>query len=662
MTAYNIPTLEEIAQWVEPPASILELIAKDDKKSETYDLPEVIKDGQRKTHLFKFASSLRAKGLELPEIDAALWSIVPRCENSDDVKQADIDDILRSVGKYDKGSAIPMELPETLEPQSAGDGEADSGDAGDSEPEQPFVIALGHSGDKYYFTSNANRQITTISASNFSLNSLLNLQTHEYWQEKFPKTDKANPQVDIHSVTNFLMRKAREKGIFASGKLRGRGVWRDKRRTVLHCGDRIVDLQSQRTYELGRFTTDYIYELSQSYRPAFQKDRHPKDLLELTKKFNWKSANSPYVLAGWIVIARFSGWLRWRPHIWITGQKGTGKSTVIDEFLKKLLGPQSYYFEGGSTAAGIRQEIKCDAVPIIFDEAETSDVKTGAKIKSILELARQASSDSDGYICKGTPTGSGLKYKMSSMFCLASIRVNLQEAQDKSRFSVLELDKNEKDNWPEISAMLGDICMEDGEDIFSKVAGLTEELDKNIKYTGNCLAKLGMERRLADQYGAIFGGLLTYQHGKAVGEVEVADLLTHIKMDELLDTAESDFSDSDDCLSTILQCKTNTTNSEGRRLTISGLIQKIKQSGTGFYDDELATYGIAYKDDQIFVVNKNTELAKLLRETPWGNHLWRDSLMRLDGSKQVRRRVDGILCRGTVLKINLSNEGVNLPF
>jgi len=661
MNPHNIPTLKEIEKWIAPPAFLLSLIKDDDEKSETYELPELIKGGTRKTQLFKFAASLRARGMELPEIEAALWGIVPRCENSEEVKDADIKDILRSIGKYDKGSSVPMELPETLEPTPPN--KADVSDA-DSNGDENYVIALGHSSDKYYFTSNSNRQIVTITASNFSLNSLLNLQTHDYWQEKFPKTDNANPQIDLHQATNFLMRKAREKGIFASGRLRGRGVWRDRRRTVLHCGNAIFDLQSQRSYELGRFETDYIYELGQSYEPPFQKDRHPKSLLELTSKFNWTDTNSPYILAGWIAIARFSGWLRWRPHIWITGQKGTGKSTVIDEFLKNLLGLQSYYFEGGSTAAGIRQEIQCDAVPIIFNEAETSDQKTGAKIKSILELARQASSDSDGYICKGTPSGNGLKYKMSSMFCLASIRVNLQEEQDKSRFSVLELSKNTVDNWPVVSSMLQNITPEDGEAVFTKMAGLVDELDKNINFVTDTLAGMNLERRLSDQYGTLLGGLLTYEYGRAVGENEVGELLQKINLDNLLVTAESDFTDSDDCLATILQCRTNCSDTVGRKLTVSGIIKNIRTNPS--YEQDLATYGMATKEDRngklkLFISNKNTELAKLLRETPWGNHMWKDSLLRLEGSCTHRMRVDGINCRGVVVTPDIQS-GDDVPF
>ena len=61
MNPHNIPTLKEIEKWIAPPAFLLSLIKDDDEKSETYELPELIKGGTRKTQLFKFAASLRAR-------------------------------------------------------------------------------------------------------------------------------------------------------------------------------------------------------------------------------------------------------------------------------------------------------------------------------------------------------------------------------------------------------------------------------------------------------------------------------------------------------------------------------------------------------------------------------------------------------------------------
>ena len=47
---------------------------------------------------------------------------------------------------------------------------------------------------------------------------------------------------------------------------------------------------------------------------------------------------SHLLLAGWVALAPVCGALGWRPHAWITGKAGSGKTTIMKRFVNFLVG------------------------------------------------------------------------------------------------------------------------------------------------------------------------------------------------------------------------------------------------------------------------------------------------------------------------------------
>src|SRR3546814_6554229 len=85
--------------------------------------------------------------------------------------------------------------------------------------------------------------------------------------------------------------------------------------------------------------------------------------------------------------------LNWRPHVWLTGRSGSGKSWLLDNVIRPLIGAIAVYCQSNSTEAGIRQTLATDARPVLFDEAESEDAKAQVRIQQVLELAGQSSSE-----------------------------------------------------------------------------------------------------------------------------------------------------------------------------------------------------------------------------------------------------------------------------
>src|SRR3546814_3722369 len=80
-------------------------------------------------------------------------------------------------------------------------------------------------------------------------------------------------------------------------------------------------------------------------------------------------------------IAVICGALNWRPHVWLTGSSGSGKSWLLDNVIRPLIGAIAVYCQSNSTEAGIRQTLATDARPVLFDEAESEDAKAQVRIQ-----------------------------------------------------------------------------------------------------------------------------------------------------------------------------------------------------------------------------------------------------------------------------------------
>src|SRR5690606_732307 len=106
----------------------------------------------------------------------------------------------------------------------------------------------------------------------------------------------------------------------------------------------------------------------------------------------WSMDGSAALLAGWCFLSPICGALPWRPHIWLTGGAGSGKTEVANSYVYSMVRGMGIQVDGGtSTEAGVRQELQSDAIPVLIDEAESNNLRERLKMENILALIRQAS-------------------------------------------------------------------------------------------------------------------------------------------------------------------------------------------------------------------------------------------------------------------------------
>jgi hypothetical protein len=308
-------------------------------------------------------------------------------------------------------------------------------------PECP-VIPLGVDGDVYWFLDTLG-QLRALEYAQFgqkAINSLfMGRQNYLYWA--WPRHSKEGLIVGWRQekVTETLMQACAMKGPWnAVERARGRGAWElADGGLALHCGTRLyVDGKGS---PLGELQGD-VYMT----RPPILHPWHkpvgatgPVTLLApLLKTWNWARKEIDYILfLGWLAAAPFGGALPWRPTVYITGDKACGKST-LQAIPKALLG-NALIKSADTTAAGIYQLLKSDALPVAVDELEgKADPR---RAKAIIELARLAASGD--LMLRGGEAHKGTQFNARSCFAFSSINTPPLEPQDLSRMALLRLFK-----------------------------------------------------------------------------------------------------------------------------------------------------------------------------------------------------------------------------
>ncbi len=220
-------------------------------------------------------------------------------------------------------------------------------------------------------------------------------------------------------------------------KVRGRGAWLLKDGSLLyHAGtDIICGGHRQPPGQIEHAVYPTRPAIPAPWPTPIQDGANPaKLLLPMLRSWNWARPEvDPMLLLGWIGAAYLGGALPWRPAVYITGDKATGKST-LQELIKGLLG-DALIQAVDTTGAGIYQHIGNDSLPIAVDELEgESDTR---KAKNVLKLARIAASG--GLMLRGGDRHNPVEFRARSCFLFSSINTPPLEPQDLSRMAILRL-------------------------------------------------------------------------------------------------------------------------------------------------------------------------------------------------------------------------------
>ena len=513
---------------------------------------------------------------------------------------------------------------------------------------------LGFNKDTYYYLPRGQRQVISISASAHVERRLLTLAPMSWWLQHFPKETRAGVIVDWAHAISWLYEMQHLQGVYDPRRVRGRGCWIDEERVVIHLGERVlVDAEE---VEVGRVKSRFLYEQGASLAgPDFDQPlslSEAKDILATAKLCRWEHPGSAAMLAGWVVLAPICGALRWRPHCWVVGGAGSGKSSVLALFTKPLLGEMETSVLGSSTEAGLRQNLGSDAIPVLMDEAEQAQARDEERLQAVMELARASSSETGAKTLKGTAGGTGQEYLIRSMFMLSSITSSLKQGSDKSRFALLTLQNPAHDTaeeqvrfaqqWENLKERLLTITPELGRRLIARTVKRLPMLLRECELFSDVAAEIFGSRRAGDQFGFLLAGAWSLQSDEEATHADAVQFIAEHNWDEFLEPAKA-AADHERCLSRIMEHRLRTGAMSEPEVPVGELVEILADKTTHrdidnrLADKLLQRMGVKVdrhdeRGLELIISTNHTAIGKVLERTPWSND-WRSVLKQVPGAE-----------------------------
>ncbi len=507
------------------------------------------------------------------------------------------------------------------------------------------IVCLGYDSGHYFFRSNINLQIQKLAASSLNQSGLTQLQPLKYWAARYAQIDKETGKpgrINWGKAANNLMQACHSKGIFRPDNIRGRGVWRDQDRTVYHMGRSLwVDGKIHPLHDPS-FKTNYIYQLDREMKPLRMNDLDLdgcQKLIDVAAHIPFKNKSSYKMFAGWLAIAGIGGSLQWRPHFWVSGNTGSGKSYVIESIANRVLDGYCQYIRGNTTEAGLRQKCGSSSMPVIFDEFESNDPKSAARVQSLLELLRQASSESAGIVARGTVSGDAMEFRPQWAAMVGSVVVNLSKAEDENRFTVTEIIKTtdpllRKSKFKELEKMVDELPSDYSDRLFARMLNKNEILRESIEVIKDEISSK-FTARTAQQYSSLLAGYWMLEHDQVISEAHAAELVGSVDFNDAKES--NDRKDEEDCFDHFMSSMHRIqVETDGRMSTLEiSMAEMLTSDRYNEFKEPLERLGVAMEGDFLWVSVKNSSIDKAFAGTKWAG-VYARSFKRLEACVDPR--------------------------
>jgi putative DNA primase/helicase len=531
--------------------------------------------------------------------------------------------------------------------------------------DMPFRL-LGSNNGIFYYLPDEGGQIIELTPGGHSKNNLFQLAPLQDWEHEYGGGARMKSE-SWDAASNAMIQRSIRLPKFSPQRIRGRGCWIDGDDVVFHAGDHLIVNGSARPIVGYRSASRAIYDAGIEIpvdTGETARNAESARLVELCEALSWERPLYGKLLAGWLALAPICGVLSWRPHAWVTGPSGTGKSWILTNIVGPLVGKTALIAQSSTTEAGVRQTLKSDALPVILDEFESESRADVARVDKILELARQASSESDGCILRGTAGGDAMSFMVRSMFLFASIGVAAAKRSDTSRVSVLTLRKPTgtkqelEAQFDRVKQLRAASVGVDGfaDRVRARCLSLAMVIRENTETFTRVAIEFTGDKRSADQIGTLLAGAFALTSNKIVSPLFARDWMA--AQDWSGFQAEEIDSDERSCLNHLFASLIRVEFGNGVSESIGGLIESVIDESTDRYDfnrraeEALGRNGIKIElvERVVVVANKHPGLGRLFADTQWPGK-WSQQLERVKDARKVKptRFPGGLISRATAV-------------
>jgi energy-coupling factor transporter ATP-binding protein EcfA2 len=474
-------------------------------------------------------------------------------------------------------------------------------------------------------------------------------------------------------VAESIVQACDEEGPFSGPEcLRGNGAWLGQDNALLvHLGNNILN---GRVSERPGKRENHIYVRRPARTPP-SRERQPEgpdgpaaELLGILKCWTWRRPElDPLLVIGAVCAAWFCGALEARPQLWLTGERGCGKSTLMKRLIAPLLHEgESCIVTDDPTPAGIRARMQQDAIALLYDEAEPSEDNT--KLNGVIELARSAFSG--GSSLRSTENHGTVMHTIRFSGFYSSILRPSFKTQDLSRIAPIQLRKNVGGRAPKLAR--DDLWLL-GQRLHKRMIDNWPVFLERLETWREAVLAAGLDNRGADLYGTLLAAADVAMHDAAPDSDTLAEIAGQVAEATRSDRAEEE-PEWSRCLGHLCTMQAPQWRG-GQLLDIGGLIARA--GGRKVMRDEeaelrrpsaqemadaggaLASLGlrvVAMRDDHgknirdpktgdpvadLAVANSHATLASLFTRTPWAARAgtagaWRTALEEAPGARAHR--------------------------
>jgi hypothetical protein len=432
-------------------------------------------------------------------------------------------------------------------------------------------------------------------------------------------------------LKNRLIDEARERGFIDDQAPLKAGVWNLKGKWIIISGKQAAIIENAELRYLeepifeGRLIETNVaswidwdaFEESLKSGPEAIKNIFNR-LYEKVKLWNWSDPSMAAYATAFIMLSIVQQAMKWRPWIYLTGAKSTGKSTFFEFLLQTIFGVLVERLDK-STAHATAQTVGNSGRIPVFDEFEKH-----RHIPEILELAKLF--NKGGQKTSGTGAEKAHRYLLHHMPWFGSIYLPknlIQDAAQESRIVKLELkklkggtpllEKFDTDEAPKIAAEIVAAMIVSWEKIEKKAQEINA--DRNL-----LIQKLpGIEIRTIENFMYASSLLI-------LAAPELADPLI---------PAWAAMQSEDDGEKLLDAMLASIVRFEGETRSISELLQLSKASPDERYTKELERYGLRFtthKALQFLAIRCENVNRHLLKDTDYAALDIKGPLSRVEGA------------------------------
>jgi putative DNA primase/helicase len=480
------------------------------------------------------------------------------------------------------------------------------------------IRPLGHNRGTYYFFPRAAGQIVDLSSTGMGkMQNLYMLAPRAFWEGHYGGDKISDSQICAYASAH-LIEACHRKGIFEPESTRGVGAWLDRGRVVINTGDTVIcdgarwhpaEFRGEAVYESGPRVIDLDCE------PL--RNKEAVRLRDVCRSLNWKRGMYADLLAGWLVIAPVGSALSWRPHVWITGRSGAGKSTVLDKIVKEVLGNVAIRRDGGTTEAGVRKALGCSGRPYVLDEAESETAQDRQQMERIIFLARRSSSG-------GVVENFNASFQARSCFCFSAINPRVEQTADKGRITQLELmadvSPDRDARYDRLLRLIHEVITPDfAARLLARTVALMPALLENCRTFSLAASAVLGNKRAGDQIGPMIAGAFSLTSNKTISYGEAKAWIEAQDWD--WNTGSDDDTDAHKLVTYIMTSRVGYDVQGARRESSIGEMIGAASSPSAMGHDAavqgLKGYGVAVDGNRIMIANNSPQMRKLLSDTPW---------------------------------------------